>query len=557
MWRSLFRLTIAKRLLFWAFLASVLFYSAVLLGWHGLQSSRDSLREIYSEHQAAMMVTVEIDQLLSQNRLFVLLSFHFDPRGRLYLAHSRALSTYLESIRSNSQAIEKLHARLAQTPMTDAERALLAEFDEQYGIWSEDLEAMLELLEIEDFGERGMTLFLQVGAPAGEAASEILSQLLASQRAKTAAITVAAEQDYEHIVALYVCLAIFGLIAGTWTGVATLRRLHRGFAQVTESARAIADGDLSRPLPPGGGDEIGQLLEEQARMQRGLQELIGQMRRQVGVLSRSAETLTADARSSSDLARQQSDALTNISAAVEELSASIGEVGGHGESTRGTVQQAADRSQESESSIAQMVDDMQAMSAAVTKTAEQMQELEAFSRQIDSVIGVINDVAEQTSLLSLNAAIEAARAGEHGRGFAVVAGEVRGLAERTSQSTVEITRTVQQIQRATRVAVVDMQHMVVRVEAGVSSAHEARGAIVDIRAGTADIINAVNEISEVLNHQATTTREIAAEVESVTSAVGEMSGSATRSSESAERLTVMAVELEGHAGRFRLSETTA
>ncbi len=557
MWRSLFRLTIAKRLLFWAFLATVLFYSAVLLGWYGLQSSRDSLREVYSEHQAAMMLTVEIDQLLSQNRLFVLLSFHFDPRGRLYLAHSRALPTYIEQIRSNSEAIETLHARLVQTPMTDAEKALLAEFDEQYSIWAEDLEAMLELLEIEDFGERGMTLFLQVGAPAGEAASDILSQLLASQREKTEAITVAAEQNYERIVTLYIGLALFGLVAGTLTGVATLRRLRHGFAQVTESARAIADGDLSRPLPAGGGDEIGQLLEEQGRMQRGLQELIGQMHDQVAVLSRSAETLKADARNSSDLARQQSDALTNISAAVEELSASIGEVGGHGESTRDIVQRAANHSQESESSIAQMVEEMQAMSAAVAKTAEQIQDLETFSRQIDSVIGVINEVAEQTNLLSLNAAIEAARAGEHGRGFAVVAGEVRALAERTSQSTVEITRTVQEIQRATRMAVSDMQDTLARVEAGVGSARLAREAIADIRAGTADIIHAVNEISEVLNNQATTTREIAAEVESVTAGVSDMSGSAERSSGSAQRLTEMAVELEGHAGRFRLSETTA
>ncbi|OEY66297.1 methyl-accepting chemotaxis protein [Marinobacter sp. X15-166B] len=556
MWQSLLRLTIARRLLFWAFLASALFYSAVLLGWYGLQSSRDSLREVYREHQAAMLLTVEMDQLLSQNRLFVMLAFHFDPRGRLYLAHSRPLSTYIEQIRSNSETIEGLRRRLMDAPMTDAEQALMKAFDEQYDIWREDLEAMLELLEIEDFGELGMTLFLRVGAPAGEAASDVLAQLLASQRQKTAAVTLAAEQDYERIVALYVGLAVFGLIAGTLTGLATLRRLRRGFAQVTASARAIADGDLARPLPPAGGDEIGQLLEEQARMQRGLQTLIGQMRAQVGVLGRSAETLKADARTSSDRARQQSDALTTISAAVEELSASIAEVGGHGESTRGIVQRAANHSQESEAAITQMVDEMLAMSTAVTDTAERMQELDVFSRQIDSVIGVINEVAEQTNLLSLNAAIEAARAGEHGRGFAVVAGEVRGLARRTSQSTVEITATVQQIQQATRRALTDMQDTVTRVEAGVDSARHARVAIADIRAGTDEIIRAVNEISELLNSQALTTREIAAEVESVTAGVVDMSGSAERSSGSAERLTELAVELEGQAARFRLTELT-
>lgn len=552
----LFRLTIARRLLFWAFLATALFYSAVLLGWYGLQSSRDSLREIYDEHQAAMMLTVEIDQLLSQNRLFLLLAFHFDPKGNLYLAHTKALNTYLDEIRNNSKAIDELSARLAQTPMTAAEVALWAEFAEHYGVWLDDLEAMLELLELEDFGERGMTLFLQVGAPAGEAASDILSQLLLSQREKTSAVTIAAEQNYDRSITLYIGLALFGLIAGTLTGVTTLRRLRLGFAQVTEFARAVADGDLSLPLPASANDEIGQLLEEQGRMQQGLQELVGQIHKQVAVLSRSAEALTSDARNSSDLAAQQSYALTNISAAVEELSASISEVGRHGDAARGIVQIAADRSHESERSIALMVEELHAMSAAVGKTAEQVQELETFSSQIDSVIRVINEVAEQTNLLSLNAAIEAARAGEQGRGFAVVAGEVRGLAERTSASTVEITRTVQQIQRATRKAVTDMQDTVARVDAGVGSAHQVSAAVRDIRTGTDDIISAVNEISEVLNNQAQATREIAVEVESVNCGVSNMSDSAMRSTDSAERLTAMAAELEGQAGRFRLSEAT-
>jgi len=555
MWRSLLRVTIARRLLFWALLASALFYGSVLLGWYGLQSSRDSLREVYDEHQAAMMLTVEIEQVLSQNRLLVLLSFHFDPKGRLYLAHTKSLSAYLEQIRANNQAIDELHANLVQTPMIAAELQLLTAFDEQYGIWKEDLEAMLELLELEDFGERGMTLFLQVGAPAGDAASDILGELLASQREKTASITLTAEQNYDRIVSFYIALSLFGLIVGSLTGIVTIRRLRSGFAQVTDSARAIADGDLSRPLVLGGNDEIGELLDEQGRMQRGLQELVGKIHQQVAVLGRSAETLTADARNSSELARHQSDALTNISAAVEELSASISEVDGHGESARGIVQVAANRSQESEALIASMVDEMMAMSTAVGKTSEQVQALEGYSTQIDSVIGVINNVAEQTNLLSLNAAIEAARAGDMGRGFAVVAGEVRALAERTSESTVEITRTVQHIQQATRSAVTVMQETVARVEAGVRSAQKASDAVRDIRADTDDIISAVNEISEVLNSQASATREIAKEVEGVSLGVNNMSESAARSSESAERLTAMAAELEQHANRFRLGET--
>lgn len=546
-------LTIARRLLFWGLLASVLFYGAVLLGWYGLQYARESLREIHDEHQQAMLLTVEMDRLLNKSRQLVVLAFQFDPEGKLFRAHEKALETYLTRIRENEGRLRALRETINVDSLNETEQQLLARFDEQYGIWEEDLEAMLELLEIEDFGARGMTLFLRVGAPAGESASEILSQLQEYQQEKTSAVKAKSERRFDYIVDAYVVLAVFGVVAGTATGVSTIRRLRRGFGEVTDCARAIADGDLSRTLPAGGNDEVGQLLEELQRMQDGLRSLIGQMGKQVGVLGVSAGTLTADSKRSSDLARQQSEALTTISAAVEELSASIQEVEGHGESTRTIVQQAARHSEESESSITRMVHEMESMSSAVGATAARLERLESLSEQIGGVIAVINDVAEQTNLLSLNAAIEAARAGEHGRGFAVVAGEVRALAERTSESTVEISKTIQHIRQATVEAVNDMEATVERVSDGVNSAQQASEAIREIRAGTEDIILAVNEISEVLTNQSATTRSIASEVEAVVAGVGEMSQSAKRSSDSAEQLDRMASELRLQSGKFELA----
>ena len=551
--RYLPTLTIARRLLFWGFLASVLFYGDVLLGWYGLQNARESLREIHDEHQQAMLVTVEMDRLLNKSRQLVVLAFQLDPEGKLFRAHDKSLSTFLERIRSNEEKLKSLRQSIDASSMTETEQEMLAAFDEQYSIWHEDLEAMLELLEIEDFGARGMTLFLRVGAPAGESASEILSKLQEYQQEKTSAVKAEAETQFDVIVDAYIGLAVFGLLAGTATGVSTIRRLRRGFGEVTGCARAIADGDLSKALPTGGRDEVGQLLEELQRMQNGLRNLIGKIGEQVDVLGASSQTLTTDSRNSSDLARQQSEALTTISAAVEELSASIHEVEGHGEATRKTVEQATVRSEESELSINQMISEMESMSSAVGSTANQLKNLESLSEQIGSVIAVINEVAEQTNLLSLNAAIEAARAGDHGRGFAVVAGEVRGLAERTSESTVEISRTIQHIRQATAEAVKDMESTVARVSGGVESAQRAGEAVRDIRAGTQDVILAVNEISEVLTNQSATTRSIALEVEAVVSGVKEMSESAERSSGSAEKLNQLASELRQQSGRFRLA----
>ena len=547
------RMSIAARLLLWAGLASVLFYTAVALGWYGLQSSRDSLRAVQAEQLTVISRTTEIEHLLDDNRRLVLIAFQYDPDGKLSIAHDRAMSLYLEEIRANSARIEGLRAVFQQRPLDEQEQQLLARFEEHYQFWLEDLDAMLALLEIEDFRVNGMRAFLQVGAEEGRLARVALAELRTHQQQKAEAGFLLAERRYRLTVGIYLTLAVVGLILGSITGVMTLARLRRGFASVSEHARAIAAGDLTAEVRISGRDEIADLMGEFARMQGNLRELIGGVRDQVNLLGSSSARLSALSDGASRMAQQQSDAVISMSSAVEELSVSIDEVGNHAESTRQITEQAAARSSQSEALIQRMTTEMTDIAGAVQQTAEHMQDLERFSAQIGSVIQVINEVAEQTNLLSLNAAIAAARAGDMGRGFAVVATEVRQLAERTSQSTLEIAETVKQVQSGTRAVAAGLQQTVGRVQAGVELAREADGSVAQIRAGTGEVIVAVNEITEVLKGQAAATREIAVRVEGVSGGAQEMSGSAGESAAAAAELQRLASELERMAQRFRTS----
>ncbi|WP_285275889.1 methyl-accepting chemotaxis protein [Halopseudomonas bauzanensis] len=547
------RMSIAARLLLWAGLASVLFYTAVALGWYGLQSSRDSLRAVQAEQLTVISRTTEIEHLLDNNRRLVLIAFQYDPDGKLSIAHDRAMSLYLEEIRANSARIEGLRAVFQQRPLDEQEQQLLARFEEHYQFWLEDLDAMLALLEIEDFRVNGMRAFLQVGAEEGRLARVALAELRTHQQQKAEIGFLLAERRYRVTVGIYLTLAIVGLVLGSITGVLTLARLRRGFGTVSEHARAIAAGDLTAEVRISGRDEIADLMSEFARMQGNLRQLIGGVREQVTLLGSSSVRLSGLSDGASRMAQQQSDAVISMSSAVEELSVSIDEVGNHAEATRQITEQAAARSSQSEALIQRMTAEMTDIAGAVQQTAEHMEDLERFSTQIGSVIKVINEVAEQTNLLSLNAAIEAARAGDMGRGFAVVATEVRQLAERTSQSTLEIAETVKQVQSGTRAVAAGLQQTVGRVQAGVELAREADGSVAQIRAGTGEVIIAVNEITEVLKGQSAATREIAVRVEGVSSGVQEMSGSAAESAAAAAELQRLAGELERMAQSFRTS----
>lgn len=547
------RMTIAARLLLWAGLASILFYSAVALGWYGLKLSRDSLYTAHEERLAAIRQTSEIERLLDYNRRLVLIAFQYDPDGKLSIAHGQALSVYLDEIRANTARIEALREQLKVRDLDETDHLLLARFDEHYGFWSEDLDAMLALLEIEDFGVNGMRVFLQVGAEEGRQASDVLVELRAYQEEKTEADFLLAERRYQLTVSVYIVLAVFGLVVGSAAGVMTLRRLRSGLKIVAGQAKAIASGDLTRQLDVSGNDEIADLMHDFARMRDNLRKLLVAVRDQVSLLGRSSSQMTSLSDGSSRLARHQAEAVSSMSAAVEELSVSIDEVRNHAEATRQTTERAEQASHDSEALIGQMSAEMRDIAGVVASTAEHMQALEKFSEQIGSVIQVINDVAEQTNLLSLNAAIEAARAGDMGRGFAVVAGEVRQLAERTSQSTLEIVETVKQIQHGTRAAAGGMRQSVERVERGVRLAEQASESVAAIRAGTVEVITAVNEIREILNGQSTATREIAQEVEGVASGVHQMSESAADSASAALELERLAVELEQMAQQFRVT----
>jgi methyl-accepting chemotaxis protein len=193
---------------------------------------------------------------------------------------------------------------------------------------------------------------------------------------------------------------------------------------------------------------------------------------------------------------------------------------------------------------------MQEISNVVRDSAESIAKLAKSADQIGEIISVIDDIADQTNLLALNAAIEAARAGEQGRGFAVVADEVRKLAERTGKATGEITQMIKGIQEGTDVAVHSMEAGVQEVDKGRELADKAGDHLKEIVNISSQTLAMIEQIAKASEEQSNAAEQVSKNIESISSVSRETAQGAEQSSKAADDLTKQAESLNNMVKNF-------
>jgi methyl-accepting chemotaxis protein len=316
---------------------------------------------------------------------------------------------------------------------------------------------------------------------------------------------------------------------------------------------AEGEGDLTKRVPINGKDEIAELGKWFNVFIEKLQGMIGKVAHVTDKVASASVELSATAEEMSKGSEGLTSRTAQTATAVEEMNATVAEVAQNSGKAAGMAQETVQTAKSGRQVVTETIDGMQQISDAVTQSASIIAALGKSSDQIGEIVRVIEDIADQTNLLALNAAIEAARAGEQGRGFAVVADEVRKLAERTTKATKEIGDMIRQIQHDTKGAVTSMEDGTQKVSSGVTLVNktgETLGKIAEMVTQTSDMIR---QIAVAAEEQSVATQHIAGDLENVAKVSKESAGGASESAKASHDLSLLASELQAIVGSFKVT----
>ncbi len=350
--------------------------------------------------------------------------------------------------------------------------------------------------------------------------------------------------------------------------------MNHEFNQMESVVEAISNNDLTQEIPESklgqigidSNDEIGQLVSaiedslaakdrmaiSMRKMSTNLNNMIKQLSDNARELVSAATEIASSSEQMSRGAQDQTEQVTQVSTAVEQMTATIVESSKNAGEASDGARQASETANQGGSVVSETISGMQRIADQVRTSADAIGKLAKSADQIGEIIGVIDDIADQTNLLALNAAIEAARAGEQGRGFAVVADEVRKLAERTGKATGEITDMIKGIQSETSEAVAGMESGIGEVDKGRELADQAGSSLTEIVSMSQRVMDMIQQIATASEEQSSAAEQISKNIEHIASITRESASGAEQSAAAAEELNQQAEGLRQMVSHFKI-----
>ncbi|WP_170942079.1 methyl-accepting chemotaxis protein [Noviherbaspirillum denitrificans] len=321
-------------------------------------------------------------------------------------------------------------------------------------------------------------------------------------------------------------LGVVVLAAGAILSLILSRGIARPLAEAAGFAQTVASGDLTGRIEARSQDETGTLLRALGEMNDSLRSIVTEVRQGTHSIATASVQIAAGNSDLSSRTESQASALEETASSMEQLTAGVRHTADSANEANRLAAEAASIAEQGNEAVGQVVDTMSAINAS--------------SRKIVDIIGVIDGIAFQTNILALNAAVEAARAGEQGRGFAVVAGEVRTLAQRSAAAAKEIKDLINDSVSSVDEGSKLVEHAGGTMQRVVSSIRQVRDLVSEIASGTDEQSRGIEQVNQAVSQMEQATQQNAALVEEAAAATEAMRGQSSHLADMVGRFKVAA-----------------
>jgi twitching motility protein PilJ len=329
------------------------------------------------------------------------------------------------------------------------------------------------------------------------------------------------------------------------------QRNQEAILRLLDEMGSLAEGDLTVKATVT-EDITGAIADSVNFAVEALRSLVTTINETAVQVSAAAQETQATAMHLAEAAEHQAQQITSASAAINDMAKSIDQVSRNSAESAEVAQRSVEIASKGAGVVRQTIAGMDSIRDQIQETSKRIKRLGESSQEIGSIVELINDIAEQTNILALNAAIQAASAGEAGRGFAVVADEVQRLAERASGATKRIETLVQTIQADTNEAVTSMEQTTAEVVTGARRAEDAGEALNEIERVSNDLASLISGISKEAMQQSTAASNISSTMNVIREITAQTSLGASQTAESIGNLAQLAADLRRSVADFKL-----
>lgn len=519
-----------------------------IIGHFGLTKINNTQASIFSVRLPSMDYLIEADRDLHQ-LLLAERALTVTP------ADAPEYKGFLDSYNENMEQVVTRFGKYEALSRTDKTSATIDKFHSDYDAWKIVSQQVLKLSAENTEDSRRAAAALSYGE-----ASKLFDTMRENLNSLTETNLKDAEDEHNTANAtfitskyMFISVIILGLVVGAAVALKLGSVIVRSIKQTAGMLKDISqgEGDLTKKLPVTSGDEVGELAKHFNQFVNKLRDIINTVKQNSESIASGNAELSATSEKLAQNFQEQTMQLSAVASATEEMSTSASEVVRSVQDVTDKAEQANSFIHDGREMLMEAVSSVMSIKEEVENLGKTIGQLSNSSEEIGNILNVINDIADQTNLLALNAAIEAARAGEHGRGFAVVADEVRKLAERSQKAIKEIETIILNLQKESSVASDNMKAASKKVENGVVVIRDTESMFENIVSSVDTITEASRHIETAVSEQVQAIHNINGNTQTLSNGVEQSNISVTEVSNTVTDLQKQTEDLSMLVSRFR------